>query len=270
MTSNNPDFSGATRTALVYDLPTRIFHLLFSLLFLVVIIIAKLLGDDHPAFVWHMIAGIQLAFLVLLRIIWGIAGSRWARFSSFPLSISKVVSYFKSIISGEKSIYSGHNPASAWAGLLMMVCVAVLAFTGYQMTNGKAPEAFEEIHKMAANLFLFLVVTHLAGLFLHSARHNDRIAMSMVHGQKSVPAIEGISGARPFAGLVFFVLIAAGMLYSVSQFDKNANTLSLFGNTFQLTGSEEESSTSEQNGDEKNSQGAPKADHDEDDEDEKD
>ena len=68
------------RSTLVYDFPTRLFHVLFGGLFITAFTIANV-AEESPAFPYHMLAGALLAALVILRVIWGIAGTRYARFS---------------------------------------------------------------------------------------------------------------------------------------------------------------------------------------------
>ena len=63
------------RQHLVYDLPTRIFHWFFAGLFMMAFIIANTVDDESYVFSFHMIAGLTMTFLVLLRLIWGFVGS---------------------------------------------------------------------------------------------------------------------------------------------------------------------------------------------------
>ena len=103
------------RQHLVYDLPTRIFHWLFAGLFLTAFVIAKTIDDESAIYSWHMLAGLTLSFVVVLRILWGFFGTQHARFSGFALNPMDLLSYFKGILTGEKRRWAGHNPASSWA-----------------------------------------------------------------------------------------------------------------------------------------------------------
>ena len=75
------------RTALVYDLPTRLFHWLFSGLFLISFIISKNIDDESILFSYHMLSGIMLSGLVVWRILCGLIGSEHARFTGFNLNL---------------------------------------------------------------------------------------------------------------------------------------------------------------------------------------
>lgn len=80
------------KTTKVYDLPTRIFHWLFAATFVGAFFIAKVIDDDSPSYVFHMLLGLVLVLTVALRVVWGVVGSRYARFSSLSL-LSQANSY---------------------------------------------------------------------------------------------------------------------------------------------------------------------------------
>jgi len=60
----------------IWDLPTRLFHWLLAALVLCSVVTAKLGGLWID---WHMRAGYAILALVLFRVLWGFAGSRYAR-----------------------------------------------------------------------------------------------------------------------------------------------------------------------------------------------
>lgn len=226
------------KNQLVYDLPQRLFHGLFALLFISAFAIAKTIDDDSPLFSYHMLAGLLLGFTVLLRIIWGFVGARYSRFSSFALHPKDLADYFLGILSGSKRKWVGHNPASSWATLSMFGLALGLGLTGYLMASGDK-ETYEDIHELMANGFLVVVLLHVAGVVLHGFRHQDGIAMSMVNGAKSdVSDTEAISSARPGIALLFVGMVLTFGIYLVGSFNIQAQTLDLFGTTLQLGESE--------------------------------
>ena len=80
-----PQTGANMRNRMIYDLPTRIFHWLFAGLFIAAFLIAKTVDDESPAFSYHMLAGLLLTLIVLLRILWGFVGTKHSRFASFAL-----------------------------------------------------------------------------------------------------------------------------------------------------------------------------------------
>ncbi len=123
----------------IYDLPTRVFHWTFAGLFVAAYTIGSTVDDASPRFVLHMLAGGLLAAAVLLRLVWGVAGTRHARLSDFSLSPAALVGYLRGVLSGQARTWAGHDPASSWAALVMMGLGLGMAATGLAMVAGVAP-----------------------------------------------------------------------------------------------------------------------------------
>ncbi|MBS1960464.1 MAG: cytochrome b/b6 domain-containing protein [Bdellovibrionales bacterium] len=218
----------------VYDLPTRVFHWLFASLFLGAFFIAKVINDDSPSYSFHMLMGLVLALVVCLRIVWGFIGSRYARFSSFSLKPSALIQYFKQLIRGGTARTFGLNPASSWAAIIMMALALGLATTGYLMTTGNK-EIFEDAHELMATTFLIVAITHVAGVILHSIRYKDWIGLSMVSGKKqAVEKQTGIERSHRGVALFYLAIVGAFVFLLGRNYNGNAQTLHLFGNTLQL------------------------------------
>lgn len=224
----------------VYDLPTRVFHGLFAVSFLVAFVIANFVDDDEVAFSYHMIAGLIMCFILLWRLIWGVCGSRHARFSDFSLSPVSLFSYLKGVLSGSTQKWQGHNPASSWAALIFMLLTAGLGFTGVAMTLGLYGEIMEELHELMANTFIFIVVLHIAGVAIHQINHRDSLAKSMISGIKTqLPESAHPVAAHIGAGVLALVLSLGVCVYLLNSFDANSRTLTVLGGQLPLTESEE-------------------------------
>jgi cytochrome b len=228
------------RNRLFFDIPVRVFHWIFAGLFITAFLIAKTVDDESPAFSYHMLAGILLAGVVTLRILWGLIGGESARFSSFALRPGDLADYLSGIFKGSKRKWEGRNPASSWAALAMMTLALGLAATGIMMTNG-SKETFEDLHELLSHAFLVVVLLHVAGVILHGLRHRDGIAFSMVDGRKAGIS-GGASAARsyPIAALVFILLFLSFAGYLANRFDSSSGTLRIMGTSFQLGESEED------------------------------
>lgn len=226
----------------IYDLPTRVFHWTFAGLFAVAYAIGSALDDDSPRFVLHMLAGGLLGMSVLLRLLWGLTGTRHARFSDFNLRPAALKDYLHSVMSGQARTWAGHNPASSWAALSMMALGMALATTGLAMVAGVAPHAVEEVHEVVANAFLAVALLHVAGVLVHVLRHRDALPLSMVTGRK-----RGVATAqddvRPHAGVALafvavLVMVGAGV---ASRYDASRGRVTLFGQTLMLRETDEAS-----------------------------
>lgn len=220
---------------LVYDLPTRVFHWIFAGLFLTGFIIAKTIDDESPWFGYHSLAGLTLGFVVSLRILWGIWGTKHARFSGFALNPRDLLAYFKGILSGEKKRWAGHNPASSWAGITMMIITLGLVVTGYLMTSGPEKETFEDVHELLANGFIIVVVLHVAGIVLHTIRHQEMIGLSMINGKKAdVTADQTIASAKSGFAILLIGLVVAFGLNLFENYNRETGELKFFGTTLRL------------------------------------
>ena len=222
------------RKTLIYDLPTRLFHWLFAGFFLTSFVIAKTIDDETVLFSYHMISGLLLGGLVLWRLVWGFVGSQHARFADFSLHPMELKNYFAGFIFGSKKKWSGHNPASSWAALVMLVLAASLAVTGYLMTTG-SKEAVEDIHELLANAFIVVVGLHVTGVILHTLRHRDWIGLSMLDGKKDLhESSEAITSKRPIAAVVLIALVGGFAFYLNNNFDTTQGTLNLFGSRLEI------------------------------------
>lgn len=83
----------------------RIFH--WSLV--IAFTLAWLTGDELQRL--HEIAGYAIVGLVVFRILWGIVGSKHARFSDFVYRPDAVVDYLVHTVRLRAKRYIGHNPA---------------------------------------------------------------------------------------------------------------------------------------------------------------
>lgn len=219
----------------VYDLPTRIFHWLFAGLFLSAFFIAKVIDDDSSLYSYHMLAGFFMVFLVVLRLGWGLIGSKYARFSSFKLAPSELLQYFSSVIGTKSKRYFGHNPASSYASLGMFCFTFGLALTGILMSKGIGKDFFEEVHELFAAGFIITVILHIVGVALHHLKHKDGLPFSMMNGVKD--DVEGepeIDSNHPIVAFVFVGLIIIFGLYLNQNYDSNTQVLNLFGAQVEL------------------------------------
>lgn len=222
-------------TVRVYDLPTRVFHWSFAVLFVTAYAIANLVDDDSARFAWHMLAGLMLVATVVFRLAWGLVGTRHARFSDFSLRPRELTGYLRGVVSGGGHRWVGHNPASSWAALAMLAVALMMGASGLSMTLGIAPEWVEEAHEVLANAFLAVALLHLAGLAVHVLRHHDALPLSIISGHKrDLPTGTPAVASRGLAALLLLLVLAGigGLLLrGYSQAD---STLQLFGTRLEL------------------------------------
>lgn len=225
----------------IYDLPTRAFHLVFAVLFVLSFSIGKFVDDESWLYAYHMISGFMMVFIVLLRVIWGIIGSKYAKFTNFQLNLNSLSEYLKGIASGHKEKHAGHNPASSYAAILMFVLTFLLVGSGLFMVNGLAAEFFEETHELLAHLFLVVVLLHLAGVLLHEFRYRDHMVFSMFNGRKKLETqnVGIIRNHSIIMTLFLFTFFTVGSFVMMS-FDVESRVLKVAGVSLKLAEYENE------------------------------
>jgi cytochrome b len=164
----------------VWDLPVRVFHWLLAITFAGAFLTAE---SEH----WrnlHVMLGYTFVGLILFRLIWGFAGSRHARFTSFVAGPAAVWRYLRSLFSGNPEHHVGHNPAGALAILALLGLGLLTAGTGWAVYGDIGGEWVEEIHEGAAYAMLAVVGLHIAGVLVSSFLHRENLVAAMITGRK--------------------------------------------------------------------------------------
>jgi cytochrome b len=217
---------------LVRDIPARLFHWAFSASLATALAFGFLVDKQQPLFQWHMLFGIVALALLAARVVLGLVGSRYSRFSSFPLHPREVVRYLISAAVSKTKRYAGNNPGSALAAVFMFLLVPALFVSGI----GFGGEALEELHGAFAWTLLAVVSLHLLGLAWHTLRHRENISLAMVTGKKAGRPEDPISSAHPAWGIV--VVIAGGLWIAALFASHNASSATVklpgIGVTLQL------------------------------------
>jgi cytochrome b len=179
-----------------------------------------------------MVFGLVAAFLLLLRIVLGLIGSRHARFMRFPLRPAEIAGYFAGVFTGKTRHYAGNNPGSALAALAMFVLVPLLVFTGI----GVGGEAMDDPHEILAYGLLGAIGAHLLGLLVHTLRHRENIAAAMITGRKIASPEEALRSAHPVWGLLLLITGAVWIIALFNNHDAHAATvrLPILGTVVQL------------------------------------
>jgi cytochrome b len=180
---------------LVWDVPTRVGHWLLAGCFAV----AYLTGESETLRLVHVAAGMGMVALVAQRLLWGLAGSRYARFSSFLRAPSAVWRYLTGLIQGRAEHWAGHNPAGGYMILELLASTVLVAATGLGVYLEWGGDWLEEAHEFLSGLMLAAVGLHVAGVVVSSLLHRENLARAMVTGRKRGAAAEAIPGARVWA-----------------------------------------------------------------------
>lgn len=198
-------------TIQVWDILIRTFH--WSLV--VSFVIAYLTAEEEN--IWHIYSGYAVLGLIIFRVIWGLIGSKYARFGNFIYSPGVVIQYIKELIEKRPKHYVGHNPAGGYMIMALILSLFVVSVSGlkvYAVEEGLGPlalinaeititnnayadqdenndghddheeEFWEEIHEVSTNFTLFLIFLHIAGVLVSSRLHDENLVKAMITGKK--------------------------------------------------------------------------------------
>ena len=157
------------------------------------------LVEDDPLTV-HVWAGYLILTLLGVRLVWGLIGTRHARFGDFVRGPRAVLAYVRDTLRGTAPRHLGHNPAG---GAMIVALLLALSLTGlsglalYGAEEGAGPLAaalaatppawahwLEELHEILANGTLLLIALHLAGVAFSSLAHRENLVAAMIFGTK--------------------------------------------------------------------------------------
>ncbi len=148
----------------------------------------------HRSEAIHDWAGYAALGLVVLRILWGVIGTRHARFTDFVKRPSTIFAYLRDIARGGEARHLGHNPAGGAMIVALMLAVLATGLTGWlQYTDAfYGDDRMVLLHSLAAHGMLLLVLVHLGGVAVASLRHRENLVFAMITGRKRAPAPEDV------------------------------------------------------------------------------
>lgn len=164
----------------VWDPLVRLSHWSLVLLFA----FSFMTGDEWKSA--HIVSGYAVAGLIAVRLVWGVIGTRHARFSSFVAGPGTIATFLKDTLHLRAKRYVGHNPAGGAMVLVLLAAISGIALTGYMQTT----DAYwgiawvENAHKALVYLTLGLVGLHIGGVILASVEHRENLVRAMVTGWK--------------------------------------------------------------------------------------
>ena len=213
--------TGKTRQLiLVWDMPVRVFHWLLVICFAG----AWLTSESERLQMIHYAFGYSACLLNLIRLVWGLIGTRYARFSQFLKSPKVVLEHFLAMLRGHPHHDVGHNPAGGLVMFALMLLILLIGLTGYLSVKEFLGNFMSEAHEAVASLALAVVILHVAAAIVMSLLERQNLVKSMVNGKKLGMPEQGIRYPQYLLGMVllfvslyFFYLVLSGALPSLTQ-----------------------------------------------------
>ena len=171
---------------MIWDLNTRIFHLM-----LILTIIISIISGKFSYFYIHEISGITLFFLIVFRIYWGFFGGYYSKFKNFNLNKNSIFNYFKN----KEKKYFGHNPLGSLSIFSIFVLILLLSVSGLFSSDDifydgpfvkLAPQlvgTFTNIHDILHYFLYFLIILHLSAVSYYQFFLKEKIINQIIDGK---------------------------------------------------------------------------------------
>jgi cytochrome b len=212
--------SNKKQTILVWDFPVRVFHWLLVISFAG----AWLTSEGEALQLIHYAFGHAACAIILFRVVWGIVGTRYARFTQFIKGPTETGQHIKSLLVGKQPLSPGHNPAGALVMIAMMILILLIGLTGYGIVKDVLGEWMSGAHEAISTLALGFVLLHVAAAIIMSFVQKENLVKSMFTGMKQGSPEQAIRYPMIFIGMglalaymYFFYLVVSGSLPSLTQ-----------------------------------------------------
>ncbi|MBF0260893.1 MAG: cytochrome b/b6 domain-containing protein [Magnetococcales bacterium] len=224
----------------VWDRPTRFSHWALAAM----LVAALFTGWFDPS--WqldrHLLIGGMIAGLLLFRLVWGLFGSEFSRFTNFMPTSKALRADVASLLQDRLKLPTpGISPANGLISLMLWLILIALMFSGLMAYGGeehlgpfaslvsfKAGETAQRIHA-----FLSLVLIALAGLHYWIVSRESRLTR--------IPLIRGmITGCKPLdpelprdsersAHAVWAMLLGMVLMFAIDHASKTLGQLPMDG-----------------------------------------
>jgi len=169
----------------VWDVLIRLAH--WSLMLAVTL--AWLSAEVFGWFAMHEPAGYAAITIVVVRVLWGFVGSRYARFKQFMQRPSATWRYAWTVLRGHAPRYVGHNPLGGWMIMVLLSSIALTCVTGWLFTTDMfwGDPLVHLLHNVFAWTVLVLITLHVVGVAHASRAHHENLVSAMITGRKPAP-----------------------------------------------------------------------------------
>lgn len=208
---------------LVTDAPTRMFHWLFALSF----VGAYLTAESEHWRLLHVTLGYSFAGLLVFRLLYGLLGPRQAGLGLLWRKLGAAPTWLRSLRTGAAVNWrQGQNLAMAMAVVLMLALVLPLTLSGYATYNDWGDvlggDWLEETHELFGNVFLIVVLAHLALIAGLSLLRRKNQAAPMLTGRVDGPGPNLVQHNRVWLAALLLIAVLA---YGAWEWQQSPNGL---------------------------------------------
>jgi len=210
----------------VWDIPTRLFHWLLVLTLITCYLSGTYKSDYYELAEVHFWSGYCVLFLIIFRVIWGVAGATYSRFSHFKLKPKHLIAFLK----GKEEPAPGHTTAGSLMTIALLTLISAQAVTGlFSFDNGlylggpfseqissTLSKELTTLHHQIFDLLLVFVLLHIAAILIYALKGKN-YASAMLTGKKSTLLTGKAADYTSSGKLIFIIAILAsiGLVYVV-------------------------------------------------------
>jgi len=193
--------SNASVMIRIWDLPVRLFHWT-----LVAAVAMMWVSAECEWFTIHLWLGQGVLALMVFRLIWGVVGSRTARFASFVKAPREAIAHLAELRAALRggagpAPHLGHNPAGAYMVLVLLALVLTQAVSGLFASddilvegplNRLVPAVIADlatlVHSLVFDLIVVAVVLHVCAIGVYRWLLGQDLVRPMISGRMAFPA----------------------------------------------------------------------------------
>ena len=235
------DQSSPERT-LIWDLPVRVTHWL-----LVAAVcgsyVTHTLGSNY--FRYHVWCGYLTLLLVTARLLWGFAGTRYARFTQFLRGPAAGLRYARSLLGSDHETHAGHTPLGGWMVVVLLAGLLAQASSGlfandqiadsgplFGYVSSALSDRLTTWHRKLFDVLWVLIGVHVLAVLGYRLFKNEDLITPMLSGRKAsenLPRSDSkvtaaIASSRVWLWLAILALLSGALYLTIS----NAPEASLF------------------------------------------
>ncbi|GAB2679959.1 cytochrome b/b6 domain-containing protein [Aliiglaciecola aliphaticivorans] len=217
---------------LIWDLPLRLFHWLLVLALVCQWITAEL-GSGYMDY--HFYIGYFTLGLIIFRLIWGIVGPKYARFSNFLYPPKAIWQYLMSFLRAKNPHFTGHNPLGGLIVPAVILVVGSQAITGLfasddvlasgpymSAVSSEIQSWLDSLHHQIFNVILAIAGVHILAIFWYQFGRKIPLIGAMFSGKKMITdkktdtAQNGIGSSRLILAVIIAIIIAAFLYWLIA------------------------------------------------------
>jgi cytochrome b len=189
------------------------------------------LGVEY--FRYHAWSGYLVVVLAAFRILWGLVGTRHARFMKFVRGPRGTARYLISLARGTAPPTPGHNPLGAWMVVFLLLALLAQGITGLfandEIFNSgplvgyitdATSLALTSWHRRLFDWILFAIGLHVFAVLAHRVLAGHDLIGPMFSGRKPARLVaehEAISSSRLWLALVLLAALVATGGWLIAQ-----------------------------------------------------